>query len=51
MKIKIDPKEIIPLDNFELKWRWAKTHNPDISASELSQILPLKVANIWLKIK
>lgn len=41
MKIEINEKEIIELSNFELSWRWAKTHSPDISDSELKQIIPV----------
>lgn len=29
------------MKNFELKWRWEKTHNPDISIFEIEQILPV----------
>ena len=41
MNIKIDFREIIPLENFELGWRFDKTHNPDISESEKELILAL----------
>lgn len=41
MNIEIDIREIIPLENFELGWRFDKTHNPDISESEKELILAL----------
>lgn len=41
MKIKIDNKEIIPLDEFSLNWRFDKVHNPIISKIEKSKIQPL----------
>ncbi|MEM1326728.1 MAG: hypothetical protein AAGI23_12275 [Bacteroidota bacterium] len=41
MIIQVDNKEIIPLKEFELSWRWKRTHNPDISSSELEQIMPV----------
>ncbi|WP_165750524.1 hypothetical protein [Cellulophaga sp. Z1A5H] len=41
MNIETEHKEIIPLNDFELGWRWKKTHNPDISESEKNQILPV----------
>lgn len=41
MDIQIDIKELIPLQNFELGWRFDKTHNPDISESEKELILAL----------
>jgi hypothetical protein len=34
MKIELITKEIIPLDGFELGWRWDTLHNPDISFEE-----------------
>lgn len=41
MNIKIDIREIIPLESFELGWRFDKIHNPDISVSEKELILSL----------
>ena len=41
LDIQIDNKEIISLDDFELGWRWEKSHSPDISESEKKQILPV----------
>ncbi|QIG88657.1 DUF2947 family protein [Chryseobacterium sp. POL2] len=41
MDIKIDSKEIIPFEDFDLGWRFSKSHNSDISDEELKQILPL----------
>ena len=41
MNIKIDINEIIPLENFELGWRWQKSHNSSISEQEKKQILPI----------
>lgn len=41
MRIEIDNSEIIPLNDFELSWRWEKTHNPVISDSEKAQIQPV----------
>ena len=40
MNIKIDIREIIPLEDFELGWRFDKTHS-DISASERELIQAL----------
>lgn len=41
MNIAIDNKEIVPLNEFELGWRFEKTHCPDISESEKKQIQPV----------
>ena len=41
MHIEINHREIIPLEEFELGWRWEKSHCPDISESEKEQINPL----------
>lgn len=41
MNIVIDDREIIPLNDFELGWRFEKTHCPDISESEKKQIRPV----------
>lgn len=41
MRIEIDNCEIIPLNDFELSWRWEKTHNPVISVFEKAQIEPV----------
>ena len=41
MNIEIDSKEVIPLEKFELGWRFNITHNPDISESEKELILAL----------
>jgi len=41
VNIKIDIREIIPLESFELGWRFDKIHNPDISVSEKELILSL----------
>ena len=41
MDIEIDYKEVIPFKDFELKWRWDETHNPDISDSDIAQLQPL----------
>lgn len=41
MRIEIDNKEIISLQDFELNWRWEKTHNPNISDSEKAKIEPV----------
>ena len=41
MDIKIDNKEIITFKDFDLGWRFSKSHNSDISEEELKQILPL----------
>jgi hypothetical protein len=43
LRIEIDNSEIIDLKDFELKWRWEKTHNPDISDSEKPHIEPVSV--------
>jgi len=40
VNIEIDFREIIPLENFELGWRFDKTHS-DISASEKELIQAL----------
>lgn len=44
MKIQIDIKEIISLENFELGWRFNQIHNPSISEAEKKQILPFSEA-------
>jgi hypothetical protein len=41
LRIEIDYNEIIPLKDFELNWRWKKTHNPNISDYEKIQIEPV----------
>ncbi|AUC80733.1 hypothetical protein [Lacinutrix sp. Bg11-31] len=41
MNIEIDHREIITLNDFELGWRWKKTHNPNILETEKNQILPV----------
>ena len=41
MRIEIDNSEIIDLKDFELSWRWEKTHNPCISDLEKAQIEPV----------
>ncbi|MBQ19918.1 MAG: hypothetical protein CMD31_04090 [Flavobacteriales bacterium] len=41
MNIVINDKEIVPLNEFELGWRFEKTHNPNISESEKNEIQPL----------
>ena len=41
LNIEIDNKEIIPLNEFVLAWRWKKTHNPDITESEKELIQPV----------
>ena len=41
MNIEIDSIEIIPLEKFELGWRFDKTNNPDVSESEKDLILAL----------
>lgn len=41
MRIEINNSEIIDLKDFELNWRWEKTHNPDISDLEKTQIEPV----------
>ncbi|MBB6681199.1 hypothetical protein H4O20_07055 [Aequorivita sp. 609] len=41
MRIEIINSEIIDLKEFELNWRWEKTHNPDISDLEKAQIEPV----------
>lgn len=41
MDIEINHKEIITLNQFELGWRWEKTHSPDISESEKKLIQPV----------
>lgn len=41
MKIEIDIKEIIPITEFELNWRWDKTHNSTITPIEIEQIQPV----------
>lgn len=41
MKIEIDEKEIIPLDEFSLNWRFNETQNTTISKIEKSKIYPL----------
>jgi hypothetical protein len=41
LNIEVDHKEIISLHDFELKWRWEKTHNPDISETEKTQLRPV----------
>lgn len=43
MKIELDTNEIIPLEKFELNWRWDEIHNPDISAEDKGQIKPLSI--------
>ena len=43
MKIEIDIRELIPLKDFELNWRWEKPHNPNISDSEKAKIEPVSV--------
>ena len=41
MDIKIDNREIIDLTDFELAWRFEKTHCPEILESEKKQIQPV----------
>ena len=41
MKIEIDKKEIISLADFQLGWRFEKTHNSNISDSEKKEIYAL----------
>ena len=41
LHLEIDHLEIIPIKEFELGWRWGKSHCPDISESEKEQIQPL----------
>tara|TARA_R100000750_G_scaffold4846_1_gene3670 strand:+ start:80555 stop:81040 length:486 start_codon:yes stop_codon:yes gene_type:complete len=41
LNIVINDKEIVPLNEFELGWRFEKTHNPNISESEKNEIQPL----------
>jgi len=41
LNIVIDDKEIVPLNEFELGWRFEKTHSPDISEYEKKQIQPV----------
>ena len=41
MKLRVNTKEIIQLDDFELSWRWEKTHNEIISNEEISLLSPL----------
>ncbi len=41
MNIELDDREIITLNEFELGWRFEKTHSPDISESEKKQIQPV----------
>lgn len=41
MDIKVDCKEIISLERFELGWRFDKVHNSDISDIEKNKIFPL----------
>ena len=41
MNINIDYKEVIPLKDFKLGWRWEKDCNPDISELEKEQIQPV----------
>ncbi len=41
LNIVIDDREIVPLNEFELGWRFEKTHSPDISESEKKQIQPV----------
>lgn len=43
MKIELDKKEIILLEDFELNWRWDDIHNPNISIEDRRQIKPLSV--------
>jgi hypothetical protein len=38
MKIEFDTREIIPLENFKLNWRWDFVHNPTILSVEKEQI-------------
>jgi hypothetical protein len=41
LDIKIDIKEIIELEDFELGWRFEKNHNPNISECEKKLINPV----------
>lgn len=41
MNIQIDKREIIPLSDFELGWRFDKVHNSDISDYDKQEILAL----------
>lgn len=41
MNIQIDKREIIPLNDFELGWRFDKGHNSDISDYDKKEILAL----------
>lgn len=43
MKIELDINGIIPLEEFELSWRWDNIHNPDILAAEKVLIKPLSI--------
>lgn len=44
MKIEIDVREIIPIKDFDLRWRWEKSNSPTISTSEIEQIQPVSEA-------
>ncbi len=41
MNVEIDSKEVIPLKDFVLNWRWEKTHNPNITDSEKEYLQPV----------
>ena len=41
MNIQIDKKEIIPLNDFKLGWRFDKVHNSDISDYDKKEIFAL----------
>ncbi|WP_107037520.1 hypothetical protein [Brumimicrobium mesophilum] len=41
LRIEIDKNEIIALSDFELSWRWEKSHNSIISDFEKDQIIPV----------
>jgi len=41
MKLSVNTDEIIRLDEFELSWRWQKSHNETISNEEKELLLPL----------
>lgn len=41
MKLSVNKKEIIQLSDFELSWRWQKSHNKFITEKEKSLLSPL----------
>lgn len=40
--MQISDDDYQPMETFALRWRWANTHSPNLSAEERSRVRPLK---------